>query len=139
MRRGIIIDTGPLVALLNKRDSWHEWVKQEVAQVKPPLLTCESVISEACFLLKNLHNGQESVIYLLNNGTIQISFRLNEEAASIQELSRRYQSMLMSLADACIVRMAELYPQSMVLTLDSDFTIYRKNRNQEIPLIMPPS
>ncbi|CDM97745.1 MAG: PIN domain-containing protein [Limnospira sp. PMC 1291.21] len=139
MRRGIIIDTGPLVALLNKRDSWHEWVKQEVAQVKPPLLTCESVISEACFLLKNLHNGQESVIYLLNNGTIQISFRLNEEAASIQELSRRYQSVPMSLADACIVRMAELYPQSMVLTLDSDFTIYRKNRNQEIPLIMPPS
>ncbi|WP_321195562.1 PIN domain-containing protein [Arthrospira platensis] len=128
-----------MVALLNKRDSWHEWVKQEVAQVKPPLLTCESVISEACFLLKNLHNGQESVIYLLNNGTIQISFRLNEEAASIQELSRRYQSVPMSLADACIVRMAELYPQSMVLTLDSDFTIYRKNRNQEIPLIMPPS
>ncbi|MCT7995053.1 type II toxin-antitoxin system VapC family toxin [Laspinema olomoucense] len=139
MRRRIILDTGPLAALLNKRDTWHEWLKQELAQVKPPLLTCESVISEACFLLKNLHNDQESVIFLLNNGTIQIPFRLNEEAASIQELSRRYQSIPMSLADACIVRMAELYPDSVVLTLDSDFTIYRKNRNQEIPVIMPPS
>lgn len=139
MRRRIIIDTGPLAALLNKRDSWHEWVKQELAKVQPPLLTCESVISEACFLLKNLHNGQEAVISLLDNDTIQIPFRLNEEAASIQELSRRYQSVPMSLADACIVRMAELYPDSMVLTLDSDFRIYRKNRNQEIPMIMPSS
>ncbi|MGC9524903.1 MAG: type II toxin-antitoxin system VapC family toxin [Limnospira sp.] len=108
MRQQIIVDTGPLVSLLNKRDSCHEWVKEELATVKPPLLTCEAVISEACFLLQRLYNGQEAVISLLNNGTIQIPFHLNEEIASIKKLLMRYQSVPMSLADACIVRMAEL-------------------------------
>ncbi len=50
---------------------------------------------------------------------------------------RRYQSVPMSIADACLVRMSEIYTQSSVITLDSDFRIYRKNRNQEIPVIMP--
>jgi len=50
---------------------------------------------------------------------------------------QRYQSVPMSLADACLVRMAEIYPNSILLTLDSDFRIYRKNKNQMISLIIP--
>jgi predicted nucleic acid-binding protein len=52
-------------------------------------------------------------------------------------LMQRYESVPMSLADACLVRMSEIYPNSSILTLDSDFTIYRKHRHQIIPLIMP--
>lgn len=95
------------------------------------------MLSEACFLLRNVYGGQEAVISLLNTGLIQIPFRLNEEAEPIRELLTRYQSVPMSLADACLVRMAEQYLESLVLTLDSDFRIYRKNRNQTIPVIMP--
>ena len=50
---------------------------------------------------------------------------------------RRYNDVPMSLADACLVRLAELYPQSPVLTLDSDFVAYRKNGRQLIPIISP--
>ena len=50
----------------------------------------------------------------------------------------RYTNVPMSLADACLVRMSELYPDSLVLTNDSDFAIYRRNRNQTIPTLMPP-
>jgi predicted nucleic acid-binding protein len=50
---------------------------------------------------------------------------------------QRYASVPMSLADACLVRMSEVYENSQIITLDSDFTIYRKQRNQTIPVIMP--
>lgn len=137
MRRRVLLDTGPLVAFLNRRDGFHSWVTGELATIEPPLLTCEAVISEACFLLRNVYGSQDAPISLLNTGLIQIPLRLNEEAEPIRELLTRYQSVPMSLADACLVRMAEQYLDSSVLTLDSDFRIYRKNRNQMIPVIMP--
>lgn len=137
MRRRVLIDTGPLVASLNRRDQFHAWVTAELATIEPPLLTCEAVLSEACFLLRNVYPGQQAVVSLVNTGLLQILFRLNEEAGLIGELLTRYLSVPMSLADACLVRMAEQYSESVLLTLDSDFRIYRKNRSQMIPVIMP--
>lgn len=137
MRQRILLDTGPLVALLKRQDQFHLWVTAEWETIEPPLLTCEAVLSEACFLLRNVYLGQEAVISLVNTKVIQTPFRLDEEAGNVRELLTRYQSVPMSLADACLVRMAEQYPESIVLTLDSDFGIYRKNRNQTIPVIMP--
>jgi predicted nucleic acid-binding protein len=102
-------------------------------------LTCEAVITEACFLLQNLYAGEDSIFGLLRDNLLTISFHLEDEIVSINELMNRYQSVPMSFADACLVRMSELYPDSIVLTLDSDFTIYRKNRNQVISLIIPSS
>lgn len=137
MRRRVLLDTGPLVAFLNRRDEFHSWATDEWARIEPPILTCEAVLVEACFLLRNFYPGQEAVISLVNTGVIQISFRLDEEASLISELLTRYQSVPMSLADACLVRMAEQYSESILLTLDTDFKIYRKNRSQMIPVIMP--
>ena len=137
MRRQVLLDTGPVVAFLKRQDQFHSWITQEWATIEPPLLTCEAVISEACFLLRNVYGGKQAVISLVNSGVVQIPFRLDEEASLINELLTRYQSVPMSLADACLVRMAEQYAESMLLTLDSDFRIYRKNRNQIIPVIMP--
>ena len=74
---------------------------------------------------------------LLETQILHISFSLDNEVATIRQLLSRYQSVPMSLADACLVRMTELYPESLLLTLDSDFTIYWKNQNQPIALIQP--
>ena len=137
MKRRIILDTGPLVAFINRRDRFHQWARTEWDKIEPSLLTCEAVLVEACFLLQNIYNGKETVISLVNTGVIQIPFRLQEENVRLGELLTRYQSVPMSLADACLVRMAEQYEGSFVLTLDSDFRIYRKNRNEIIPVIMP--
>lgn len=93
MRRQVLIDTGPLVAFINRRDQFNGWITEELATIKQPLLTCEAVLSEACFLLRNVYGGQEAVISLTNTGLIQIPFRLNEEAESIRELLTRYQSV----------------------------------------------
>ena len=137
MKQRVLLDTGPLVAYLKRQDRFHRWAKAQLAQIQPPLLTCEAVMVEACFLLRDTHRGQETVISLLRTGRIQLPFHLAEEAVAVEALIERYQSVPISLADACLVRMAELYGESEVLTLDSDFRIYRKHRNRAIPLIAP--
>lgn len=137
MRPQLLLDTGVLVALLSKADHFHQWATNTVTTVNQPLLTCEAVITEACFLLQRGSRSQQAVFSLVNKGALQIDFCLSDEVQAIEELIIRYDNVPMSLADACLVRMAELYPESTVLTLDSDFRIYRKHRNQAILAIMP--
>lgn len=137
--RQVLLDTGPLVALIDKRDQYHAWATTTVATLPAPFLTCESVISEACFLLSRVTNGKNAVVGMVKAGHLKISFDLESEIDRVGELLIRYQSVPMSLADACLVRMSELFSESTVLTLDNDFTIYRRNTNQTIPVIMPES
>jgi len=137
VRKQVLLDTGPLVASINRRDRFHQWVQIEWKQIEPPLLTCEAVITEASFLLRSVYGGQKAVMSLIERGVIQIPFHLEKEVNRLGELLNRYQSVPMSLADACLVRMAEQYASSYLLTIDSDFNIYRKERNQLISVIMP--
>jgi predicted nucleic acid-binding protein len=136
MKKKVLLDTGPLVAVIDRRDRNHQWATREWENIEEPLLTCEPVITEACFLVRNVYGAKASIISLINKGVIEIAFNLNEEAEIIEQLINRYQSVPMSLADACLVRMAELFNNSSLLTLDSDFRIYRKNRNEPLDLII---
>lgn len=133
----IVVDTGPIVALLNRRDRHHAWIREVFGTVEPPIFTCEAVISEACFLLGRLPGGSEAVLELLVLGILRIDFRMLSEIDALQRLMRKFVSVPMSLADACLVRMTELDPQSTIVTLDSDFRVYRRNRRQVVPTIMP--
>jgi len=137
VKRQILLDTGPLVAYLDRRDKDHDWAAARWSEIEPPLLTCEAVLSEACFLLCRLWPGSAAVMELLDRGIIQIAFRLPDEAATIAKLMQKYATVPMSLADACLVRMAELRPQSAILTLDHDFRLYRKHGRHVVPVIMP--
>lgn len=137
MIRSIIIDTSPLVAFIDKSDNFHNWTIEAWKRISIPLLTCEAVISEACFLLKQTHGGQQAVMRLLKANVIKTRFELSEELNAVDQLMQRYQSVPMSFADACLVRMSEKWVNSAVFTLDSDFSIYRRDRNNLIPLIAP--
>lgn len=138
MRRGILLDTGPLVALLNRHDQYHAWAVEQWNQIVPPMLTCEAVLSEACFLLSATPAGSGPVLQLLDREILSIPFRLEEQSRTILRLLEKYRSVPMSLADACLVRMSELYPASQVLTLDRHFSLYRRHGRQIIPAILPP-
>ncbi|MEH2269248.1 MAG: PIN domain-containing protein [Nostoc sp.] len=96
-----------------------------LTNIQYPVLTCEAVITEVCFLLQKVHAGREKALQLVKQGYIEIPFRLSDEIESIEKLMQRYDSVPISLADACLVRMAEIYTETSVLTLDSDFRIYR--------------
>ena len=137
MKRGVILDTGPLVALLDARDRHHEWSVAQWGEIEPPLLTCESVISEACFLLDQTKAGSAAVFEMLLRKAIALSFRLGEHVKEVHELRAKYSDVPMSVADASLVRMAEQFNRSGMLTLNTDFKIYRKHGRRIIPLILP--
>lgn len=134
---GVILDTGSLVALLNRRDTHHDWVRARFADLTPPLLTCEPVISEACFLLRRILGASRAVLQLVDRGVLKVPFRLETEWESVGALIHRYASVPMALADACLVRMAEQYAGSPVMTLDRDFDIYRIHGRKVVPTLMP--
>lgn len=137
MRRSVIVDTGPLVALLNAGDRHHDWAVSQCSQIEPPLLTCESVISEACFVLGQTRRGGLPIVEMVARRAIDPSFRLSDHVGNVRALMRKYADVPMSVADACLVRMAEVIPHSTVLTLDADLRRYRKHGRQVIPLLMP--
>jgi len=133
----VLLDTGPLVAFLNQRERYHSWVKDQLAGLEPPLFTCEAVLSEACHLLRHLPEGQIAVFNLLDRELMKVEFQVAEEVTAIRELLERYADLPTSVADACLVRMAELETGSRVLTLDSDFRVYRIHGSRVIPTILP--
>ena len=136
--RTVIVDAGPLVALLNRADAYHRWAMTQFAAIPAPLATCEPVLTETFHLLRRIPDGSNRFFELLGRCLLTVDFSLLQEASAISNLVKRYRSIPMSLADACLVRMSEIIPDSVVLTLDADFRIYRKHRRQMVPTIMPP-
>ena len=133
----VLLDTGPLVALVLNTDAMHGWAGEQLKLLHPPLFTCDAVIAEACFLLKREKRDPTDVLKLARAGLFEVKFDFNREAAAVLELMISYQDLPMSFADACLVRMAEQHPHSSVWTLDRDFKIYRRNGRSSIPLISP--
>jgi predicted nucleic acid-binding protein len=133
----IIIDTGPLVAYLDRSDRDHAWAKEAFMEITRPVLTCEAVIAEALFLLRRGGIDPDGLLNLIRRGLVVPKFDLSAEIAAIQQLMKTYRNVPMSLADACLVRMAEIHEHSKVMTLDSDFVVYRKSRRKIIPLLSP--
>lgn len=133
----IVIDTGPLVAYFNGRDRWHKWVVEQMRTFSAPLLTCEPVLTEACFLVHRAGGHAADLIRKLDQGVLEIALDLRAEAATIATLLKRYEDTPMSLADACLVRISERIADCRLFTLDSDFEHYRRNGRQIIPLLKP--
>jgi predicted nucleic acid-binding protein len=133
----VLVDTGPLAAWLNARDAYHGWAKRQFDRLRPPLTTCEAVLSEVVFLLHRLGESGAAVPLLIERGVLQVAPVLNTEAPAIVALMRKYADTPMSLADACLVRLSELVPHAVVFTVDADFGLYRRRGRSAIPLLMP--
>lgn len=137
MGKSVLIDTGPLVAALRRRDEHHDWARAHFEAAAEPFITCEAVISESFFLLERTRDGKEALCGLLERGIIVVRYALDDELSETLRLLRRYRDTPMNFADACLVRMAEKSDNAVVFTTDSDFRIYRRNGRQVIPLITP--
>lgn len=139
MARRVLVDAGPVVALLDRRDTHHEWAKKQVAQLRHPMVTCEAVVSEAFFLLAPLRNGISTLADLLRHELVRIdaNFSFCEHSREILENIEHYKDVPMSFANACLVRMTEIERDSLVFTTDREFFTYRRNRRERIPLISP--
>ena len=127
-----LLDTGPLVALLNRNDPWSSWCIGVLEELTPPFYTCEAVLTEASHFLGSM--GE--VCKLLDEGELVIAFEAKNERRRLCQLMGKYEQM--SFTDACVVRMAEIHRNSVVWTLDrEDFSIYRMRRSEPIPFIAP--
>jgi len=137
MNGTLLLDTGPLVAFLAADTEHTAWVHEQWDRAEPPMLTCEPVLTEAAFILKRAGVDPDAIFVLLERKVIRVALRVEDEQTDLRALMRRYRNRPMSLADACLVRMAERYSGANVFTLDSDFKIYRRHGSKTIPLLMP--
>jgi predicted nucleic acid-binding protein len=136
--RAILVDTGPLVAFLSRHDRHHAWAVRALGGLRPPLLTCEAVLSESTYLLRGLSEGPDRVLELVTRGLVVPGFRLDQESTAVRALMRRYRDVRMDLADACLVRMSELHTDCLLMTVDTEFRdIYRRRGRQAIPTLLP--
>ena len=133
----VLLDTGPWVALLCRNDTHHRWAVKQFRRLSPPLLSCEAVVAETCFLLGRSGFDSALALQFIERGVVQLPFALQEQISAVSALFRRYENVPASLADAALIRLAEINDSPLLLTTDSDFHIYRRHGRQTIPLISP--
>jgi len=130
-----IADTGFLVAFANRRDRHHSWAVDLAGQIREPLLTCEAVLAEAAFHLRNA----ALALAFVREGLVRPALSIAEHLPRLAELADRYRDREPDLADLCLIRLSELYPRHPVITTDvTDFRVYRRGRREAIPVICPP-
>ena len=134
----MLLDMGPLVSFLADGLVQHAWAVEQTRTMRPPLITCEAVLAELCFLVSDVPKGTASVRNNFASGAWAVDFSLKIEWERVFALMETYSDQPMSLADGCLVRMSKQRADSRVFTLDRHFQIYRRNRRQAIPLIIPP-
>lgn len=132
----VLLDTGVIVALLDRSEKFHPACAESVRQLQSPLVTCEAVIAESCYLLRHLAGASEAVIENVAAGIFQIPFQLSQEAPGVKHVLRKYRNRKIDLADACLIRLADELGVADILTLDKDFEIYRWGRNKPFRLLL---
>jgi predicted nucleic acid-binding protein len=130
------VDTGFLVALLDLSERQHARCADLIANLEAPLITCEAVLAEACYLLRGLQGAAAALLLNVQRGNFVVPYRLTGNTEAIIKLIKKYADVPMDFADACLVDMANVYDTGRILTLDSDFRIYRWARNRAFELLL---
>jgi predicted nucleic acid-binding protein len=124
------------VAFANRKDVHHDWAVSLASRVTEPVLTCEAVLAETAFHLRNV----AVVLAMIDEGLVRIAFDCASHLPELAALADRYADRQPDLADLCLIRMSELHPDHSVITTDHrDFRVYRRNRREVIPLVCPPA
>ena len=133
----VLLDSGVVVALLDSAERHHGRCVATLNGLDRPLLTCEAVIAESCYLLRRVPGASERILENIERGNFQIPLRLANTAPQIRALMRKYRNIPASLADACLITMAEEFETGDILTLDSDFLAYRWRKDRPFQLLIP--
>lgn len=131
----VLLDTGVIVALLDRSEKFHRACAETVQGLKSPLITCEAVIAESCNLMRNFSGAPEAIIENVSAGIFQIPFQLSKESASVKQILRKYRDRRIDLADACLIYLAAAFSTPEILTLDHDFQIYRWGKNKPFKIL----
>jgi predicted nucleic acid-binding protein len=135
--QAFLTDSGPLVALLNRFDSHHRWAREQFDHVPCPVLTCEGAVTEAAYLLQADGLPPWGILELIERKIVAVQFDFESNFDRVLSLMKKYADTPMDFVDACLVSMTEAKRDCRLLTVDSDFRIYRRFERQAIPLIIP--
>lgn len=134
----VLVDTGPLVAFMDRGEPFHEWSVAQLEQVRGSIVSCEAVIAETDYIVRSRGGNPAGLYDRIADGTIDVSFSLTREVRAVARLLQRFADQQMQLADACLVRLSELHEDCVLLTTDvRDFSVYRRFERQRIPFLAP--
>lgn len=136
MTTPVLLDASVIVALFHRREEHHARCAAFFQDFNRPLVTCEPVITESCFLLRRSFGSVDAVLANIESGTFQIPLQLEESASRVRFLMQKYKDIPASLADACLIKLAEDQNTGDILTLDRDFRSYRWGRNRAFRLLL---
>lgn len=135
--RPVLLDTGVIVATLDKSERFHRVCVETISEIRAPLVTCESVIAESCYLSRNLKGAAEDILANVEEGIFQMPVGLAQTASQVRAILRKYRDTKIDLADACLIYLAAELDAPEILTLDRDFEYYRWGRNHPFQMLIP--
>jgi predicted nucleic acid-binding protein len=129
--RGVLVDAGPLVALIDRADPEHDTCTRTLRALRDPLVTVWPAFTEAMYLLRGSWQGQKALWSRLETDALTLVSLDRSDAARMRELMEKFRDLPMDLADAALVRVAEREALTRVFTLDrTHFSIYRAGRRR---------
>ena len=134
--KSALIDTGCIVALLDRSEKHHQFCVDLVNSLNVQWITCEAVIAESCYLLRSIKGACDAILANIEEGIFQLPFQLSTASSSIRKLMKKYQDVPVDFADACLIHLAEELKVPEIMTLDKDFYIYRWGRNHSFDFLI---
>lgn len=134
--KAVLLDAGPWVAYLRQADQHHVWAREQFS-AREQFVSCEAVLAEVCARLQYCGNDPLAALEFVKANVVTLEFDLQANLIAVENLMRKYRDQPMDLADACLVRMTEIQPHSLVLTTDGDFKVYRRNGREVVPHVLP--
>ena len=132
----VLLDTGVVVALLDRSERHHARCATVVTKLERPLVTCEAVIAESCYLLRRLSGADEAVLENVARRVFLIPFQLSRTATPVRNIMRKYSDQPADFADACLIQLADELNTGEILTLDRDFALYRWRKTRSFDLLI---
>jgi predicted nucleic acid-binding protein len=126
-----------IVALLDRSERHHPRCVEVMEGLDRPLVTCEAVIAESCYLLRGLPGAADAILENVERGVFQIPFQLSRATPAVRSTLRKYRDLAPDFADACLIQLADELDTGDILTLDGDFESYRWRRNRLFRLLVP--
>jgi len=136
--KNTLIDAGPLIALFNKNDKYHEKIKELIKNYKGLLTTSWPVITEVCHMLDFNIGAQIDFLKWIKLGGLKVEDIETEEIHKIIKLSEKYSDIPMDLADATLIIISERLGIKEIITIDSDYYIYRTTQREMLINIFKP-
>lgn len=133
----VLIDTGPVISLLNKRDSHHIWATYSLNQFFDPLYIVTASVTEVLFILKRAGVPAGSFFSLVDEGFLVVENPYPEKKELIHRLYSKYSDISVSFADICLLSLAYSASDTTIFTLDSDFLLFRNEKGKPLDLISP--